>query len=281
MECKQWNETWVAYLYDDECSPEERDRITAHLDRCAACRERMNELAATREVLTSGATEIVTPPRVIVLPAAPKRAPSSWSFAGGFAAAAAMFAIGLFVGVTWFAPVAEQPIRQTVLDNGGVDIPLDATNPNGSAIDPGYLQIRNEYEQLDSRLGRIESWLPESQGDSPPALATWDRVQSEVGTVRQQLDLRRSEDLRVMLEWILAADQESRMRDRPNATDSRDRPRHEQPERSRALRGLAQIGQTVASRGGDRGTAVGSRARPARRRATECFDGLVVSPQRL
>ncbi|NIM00852.1 MAG: hypothetical protein GTN89_07975 [Acidobacteria bacterium] len=206
MECKQWNETWVAYLYD-ECSAEERDIIAAHLDRCDGCRERMNELAATREVLASSASEIAAPPRVIVLPAASPRTPSTWSFAGGFAAAAAMFAIGLFVGVTWFTP---EPVEQTILEMGEDPIAVDR---GGTQPDPNYLQIRNEYEQLDNRLGRIENWLPESQGDSPPALATWDRVQSEVGTVRQQLDLRRSEDLRLMLEWILAADQESRLRD--------------------------------------------------------------------
>ncbi len=215
MDCKLWKETWVAYLYD-ECSPEERETIDAHLGGCDVCRERMNELAVTREALASSAPELVAPPRVLVLPAAPARKPSSWSFAGGFAAAAALFAIGIFVGVTWFAPRPEQPLQQTVLDNNGVDFDRDgnlASNREGARPDPDYLRIRNEYEQLDNRLGRIESWLPESQGDTLPALATWDRVQNEVGKVHQQFDLRRAEDLRFVVEWILATDQESRLRD--------------------------------------------------------------------
>ena len=211
MDCKQWNETWVAYLYD-ECSSEERDAIEAHLAACTGCREQMDSLAVTREALGSSASEIVAPPRVIVLPAAPRRATPAWSFTGGFAAAAAMFAIGIFVGMTWFSPQPGQPI--VLQSDGGPDLtdPV-ATNQFEPAPESAFRQIRNDYAQLDDRLGRIENWLPERQGDAEPALATMDRVQMAVGDLHQQFNLRRAQDLQFVVEWILATDQESRLRD--------------------------------------------------------------------
>jgi hypothetical protein len=208
MNCKHWNENWVAYLYD-ECSPEELETIQAHLDSCDTCREQMDSLAATRLAMESSASEIVAPPRVIVLPAAAPRAMSAWSFAGGFAAAAAVFAIGIFFGMTYFSKS-----QVLIADDGAVDLsdPV-ATTRVEPETDPAYRQIRNDYEQLDNRLGRIENWLPEPQGETRPALATMDRVQMAVGDLNQQFDLRRAEDLRFVVEWILATDQESRLRD--------------------------------------------------------------------
>jgi hypothetical protein len=205
MDCKQWNENWVAYLYD-ECSSDERDTIEAHLDSCDSCREQMDSLAATRRAMESSATEIVAPPRVIVLPAAP-RTTSAWSFAGGFAAAAAVLAIGIFIGMVFFSS------ERVILQADG-DIPDSVeTGRLGSEPNAAYRQIRNEYAQLDDRLGRIENWLPEPQGETRPALATMDRVQMAVGDLNQRFDLRRAEDLRFVVEWILTTDQESRLRD--------------------------------------------------------------------
>jgi len=208
MDCKQWNETWVAYLYD-ECSAEERDAIEAHLAECDACREQMDSLSATRRALGSTVPEIAAPPRVIVFPAAPRRAARAWSFAGGFAAAAAVFVIGIFFGMTYFSSE-----RIVIADDRPMDLsdPV-ATSRSEPAQDFAVRQIRNDYDKLDNRLGRIESSLPEGRGDTLPALATMDRVQRAVGDLNQQFDLRRSQDLQLVVEWILATDQESRLRD--------------------------------------------------------------------
>ena len=209
MECKHWNENWVAYLYD-ECSPAEHDAVEAHLDSCVSCREQMDSLAATRRAMESSASEIVAPPRVIILPTAPRRAPSAWSFAGGFAAAAAMFAIGIFIGVSYFSS------ERVLLETNGAEFDLTdpvATNRSEPAPDTAYQQVRNDYEQLDNRIESIENWLPARQGETLPAIATMDRVQTAVGDLNQQFDLRRAEDLRFVVEWILATDQDSRLRD--------------------------------------------------------------------
>jgi len=206
MDCNHWNETWVAYLYD-ECSSDEREAIETHLATCDACRQEMDSLAETRRAMGSSASEVAAPARVIVLPSAPPRATSVWSFAGGFAAAAAIFAIGILVGVTYFSS------NTTVLQARGDFVEPATTNGFEREPDSAVLQIRNDYQNLDDRLGRIESWLPEKKGDTVPALATMDRVQMAVGDLNQQVDLRRAEDLRFVVEWILATDQESRLRD--------------------------------------------------------------------
>lgn len=206
MDCKQWNEVWVAYLYD-ECSAEERDAIEAHLSECDACREQMDSLSVTRRTLGSTASEIAAPPRVIVLPAAPPRTASAWSFARGFAAAAAVFAIGIFFGMTYFSSE-----RVVIANDGAVDLsdPV-ATSRFGPTSE--IRQIRNDYRTLDDRLGRIESSWPESQDDTLPTLATMERVQMAVGNLHQQFDRSRAQDLQFVFEWILTTDQESRLRD--------------------------------------------------------------------
>ncbi len=125
-----------------------------------------------------------------------------------------MFAFGIFVGMGWISTQPQpqaQPIELVQTDRGPDLSDPEATDRYES--DPGYLQIRNEYERLDNRVNRIESWLPESQGEARPALATMDRVQTAVGDLHQQFDLRRSQDLQFFVEWILATDQDSRIRD--------------------------------------------------------------------
>lgn len=208
MSCEHWNETWVAYLYD-ECTPDERATIERHLADCESCRAEMDSLSATRRHLADAPSEVAMPARVVILPSAPRPATRAWSFAGGFAAAAAVFAVGIFVGVTFFAP---RPIE--LVNQDGIDL----TDPVETALqeptqDPMYQQIRNDYLQLDDRIGRIETRLPQGQGGQLPTLATVDRLQTAVGDLNQQFDVRRTQDLQFFVEWILANDQESRIRD--------------------------------------------------------------------
>jgi len=208
MNCKQWQETWVAYLYDD-VSSDEREVIETHLSVCEACRERMDSLDGTRRILRSAAPEIAAPPRVIVLPTAPRRASSAWSFAGGFAAAAALFVIGVFIGMKYFST------QQTILEANGEFPPAEriATGALEPPPDPRFQQISLDFETLDERLGRVEQWLPETRGSDRPTLATMDRLQTAVGDLYQRVDTRRTNDFQFFVEAILAADQESRRRD--------------------------------------------------------------------
>jgi hypothetical protein len=212
MDCKHWNDHWVAYLYD-ECSAEEREDIERHLAGCEACRSHMNALDVARQAMHEAAPEIATPPRVIVLPARPRRGAGIWGFTAGFAAAAAVFAIGIFVGMNQFSretTVLETADRQDLPRDAG---PVNAVGDGRDLLESGIQQVRNDYEVLDDRLGRIERWLPEPQGDTLPRLATEDRIQVAVGNLTQEFDVIRTRDLQLFMQAIYAAEQTARQRD--------------------------------------------------------------------
>lgn len=211
MDCKQWNETWVAYLYD-ECSEEESAAVERHLAVCEDCRARMAGLDGARSALRATTPEIAAPPRVIVLPGASRRA-TGWSwFAGGFAAAAAVFVLGLFVGMNFFS--TEKTVLETAGRQDFGELAGSTRIDDGRAgFESGIQQVRNEYRGLDDRLGRIERCLPENQGDTPVRLATEDRLQVAVGNLFQEIDLRRNQDLQLFLQAIYATEQTARRRD--------------------------------------------------------------------
>jgi anti-sigma factor RsiW len=95
----------VSYLYD-ECAPDERRAISAHVAICSACAEELTALGATREQLATWTPpdaqlgfRIVSdaPPATVLRPPQWWRKPMpAWAQA---AAAAAIFATGLTLGV--------------------------------------------------------------------------------------------------------------------------------------------------------------------------------------
>jgi hypothetical protein len=145
----------IGFLYDD-CEPDERARIGAHIAICAACAEELEGLSMTRENLSAW-----TPPdvrlgfRVSQAPAENDRVVAWWSRPlpawAQLAAAVVIFAGGAVVGmkVTGRAAVA------------GVD-PLAAA------------AARTELVQLDQRLTRIER--------RPEAVPTVTKVQLDEAT---------------------------------------------------------------------------------------------------
>ena len=94
MACNEWNDQWVARLYD-ELDPDENRRVDEHLSRCASCREAMEALAGTRQMLRDSATPVPHAPRVVVLQPRRFRQPA-WAFAAGMAAAAMLFALAIY-----------------------------------------------------------------------------------------------------------------------------------------------------------------------------------------
>jgi len=96
MSCNAWKDEWVAWIYD-EVDPSTRRVIAEHLESCSACRESMQKLESSREMLQRSAAPVPAAPRVLVLQSKRFQRPG-WAFAGGFLAAAALFAFGLFTG---------------------------------------------------------------------------------------------------------------------------------------------------------------------------------------
>ena len=96
MPCNEWNEQWVAKLYD-ELDPEEDRRLALHLEGCEDCRRALDELGQSRELLQASSPSVPASPSVVVLRPSGLRQPL-WAFASGLAAALLVFAVGLGAG---------------------------------------------------------------------------------------------------------------------------------------------------------------------------------------
>ena len=50
MACSSWSNDWIAHLYG-ELAPEQERALVDHLEGCAACRQTMDDLSASRQLL--------------------------------------------------------------------------------------------------------------------------------------------------------------------------------------------------------------------------------------
>jgi hypothetical protein len=212
MRCNEWNNEWITSLYE-EMDESELNEMERHLADCEGCRHHLQQLSETHHVLSESSPAIdpsgAIRPRVVVLDTARGRRGGSWRFAGGFAAAAALFALGIFVGIQTFP---RQPVVLASSDDG-----IDLSNPRSTQVEAipaaDLTHLKQNYETLEQRLGRIENWLPQDEGERRPRIATENRLQLAVGRLNQEFDQRRAEDLEFLFDAILAADAEARQRD--------------------------------------------------------------------
>jgi len=212
MKCNEWNNEWIASLYG-EIDESELGEMERHLATCEGCGQHLRQLGETRHLLSENGPTVESggafSPRVVVLDTARGRRGGGWRFAGGFAAAAALFALGIFVGIQAFP---RQPVVLAGSDDG-----IDLSNPQSTQIEAipasDLTHLKQNYETLEQRLGRIETWLPKNEGDRRPIIATENRLQLAVGRLNQEFDQRRAEDLEFLFDAILAADAEARQRD--------------------------------------------------------------------
>jgi hypothetical protein len=194
MSCKQWKEEWVAHLYD-ELEPVEERALEEHLSSCESCRNRMEHLAATRQMLRDACPTVPATPSVVVL--RPRRLLQPlWTFAAGAAAASLIFALGLVAGIN--VPGA-QPA-------GAVAQAGDA--PRGTELVMPVASQEQMQAQLDFLLDRVEEL-----GQVPPhdpavqnAFLTRSQLDEELRRMEQQAELERSRDFGFLLEEIAAAE---------------------------------------------------------------------------
>jgi hypothetical protein len=96
MACKQWNEQWIARLYD-ELDPEEDRLLSTHLEACNECRRTLSELEQSRQSLGAASPYVPVNRRVIVLEPGGKRQ-AVWHLVYSLAAALVVFVVGAWVG---------------------------------------------------------------------------------------------------------------------------------------------------------------------------------------
>ncbi|MHC4822087.1 MAG: anti-sigma factor family protein, partial [Planctomycetota bacterium] len=147
MGCKQWNDEWVAHLYGELSESETRD-VERHLAECAACRETMDNLAASRRTLHESAPAVPMAPRVLVLQPRPVRRPL-FAFASGVTCAAALLAVGVVAGASIWSPPAAL----------GDDVQMASqSEPTQTRLTPAELErALVAVEQFEHRLAGLEA----------------------------------------------------------------------------------------------------------------------------
>jgi len=202
MSCKHWNENWVAHLYD-ELSTEEERALQAHLSDCASCRTQMAELADTRQMVRDASPVVPATPPVMVL--RPKRLfQPLWAYAAGAASALLLFAAGLVAG--YQLPLTQRPEHPA----------STAAQPPTSGVMPAASGPEITQEQLDLILRRLEQLEGSAQsrpsdGDRSDAaiqqaLLTRDQFAEELQRMERRSDVKRARDFEFLLDEITAAE---------------------------------------------------------------------------
>ena len=171
----------VAWLYD-ECSPEEQERVEAHLAVCGRCAAEVESFQSLRGSLETWDVPATPPGMRVVSERDALRGPW-WSFAlrpaWGLAAAA-----GVVVGIG----LALVGVEMQVLDGGfvvHVGSPAESAAPDGGAA-----PWRGELARLESELRRD---LAPAEASAPPASdALLEQVQRLIAQSEQRQQQERA-----------------------------------------------------------------------------------------
>jgi hypothetical protein len=155
MSCKQWNDDWVAHVYD-ELEPDERRALEAHVERCDECRTTLAELRASHAMLEHHAPEVPATPRVVVLRPRPTWS-GAWVFAAGAACSLLLFGLGFVTGPRWVEArrAGEPAVAATDLPEPvrSPDLARDDAMPAAHEPTP---ELLDELSEIRLRLARLE-----------------------------------------------------------------------------------------------------------------------------
>jgi chromatin segregation and condensation protein Rec8/ScpA/Scc1 (kleisin family) len=185
MSCKQWNDEWVAHLYD-ELEAEEQRRLAAHLERCADCRTTLDRLRASHQLLQEAAPADPATPRVVVLRPRPL-ASNMWAFAAGAAAALLLFAAGFWAGPRWTRPPSG---------------PVAAQHPAQPAAETDA-ELQQDLLAMNERLARLENRPGTGNAAETASRA---ELQDELGRLERRVNQQRMRDLEYVVRSITASE---------------------------------------------------------------------------
>ncbi|MCP3980479.1 MAG: hypothetical protein GY716_14350 [bacterium] len=192
MSCNQWNDEWVAALYD-ELDPAERSRMSQHVSTCEACRTTLDELAATGAALRTAAPEVPLAPRVVILKPAP-RFRGLWGYVAAFAGAAALFLAGVLATDLFVTP-ERQPLHEETAVLGDVVTRAEMIEA-----------LEQQQAQFDAMLARSGGARPQQPRGNGDAMLTTAQFRTEMDSLRSALEVNRSRDVEFLLEEINAAE---------------------------------------------------------------------------
>jgi len=192
MPCNEWNEQWVAKLYD-ELDPEEDRRLARHLEGCEDCRRALDELGQSRELLQASSPYVPASPHVVVLRPSGLRQPL-WAFASGLAAALLVFAVGLGVG---YKALSAEP---------------NAEVPQAQARITSDAEARSA---LEARIGALEAQLIQQASATPAettppeavqAMVSRDQFEDGLRQLEKRVNFERARDMEFLLGEMTAVE---------------------------------------------------------------------------
>ena len=98
MNCDITREQLIAYLYDEDIRPNERERLKDHIETCPSCSQTLEELGSTSRILNAWGDEkpdldlvFVQERQTLWQNLLPRRYPKTWATAGAAIAAILIF----------------------------------------------------------------------------------------------------------------------------------------------------------------------------------------------
>jgi hypothetical protein len=199
MPCKQWNDGWIAKLYD-ELEPADERALDAHLERCAACRETLEELRASHELLQEASPEVPAAPRVVVLRPRPIWS-SAWAFAAGAACALLLFGLGFVAGPRWTGTGDGPPQELAQTDATQMHRPAEQTalaDTTPVVFEPTG-ELRDDLFTIEQRLARLEE-QPVEDALTPVLL------RDELDRLERRMNQERVRDLEYVIRSLTASE---------------------------------------------------------------------------
>lgn len=193
MACTEWNDAWVARLWD-EIEADEARTVDAHVKICADCRERLAGLESVRATLRAATPSVPAHPRVVVLQPRTFRRPL-FAFAAGIAATLVVGTMGMLLGSRLPSPGAPQSVN---------DHPAAAVVPS-SAILPPRPEDSARFVALEQQLARLSQDIATS-GATPTDCVTPDDLQVAFRAMRREIDLQRARDVEFLVGEISATE---------------------------------------------------------------------------
>jgi len=201
MNCETFRHLLIESLYE-EIDPDGRRRLEDHLGACEACRREQAELRGTSRAIRDHEPESPSAPRVVVLAAPRRRFRSVPAFVAGFASAAAVLLVGLFVGSLWlpWSGARSSAAQATVSEATTAGLTREDLDSALAGLEDRVLRRvdQDRASWRDDLLADVRDEMP-SRADVDQRFARYDAEVNE----------RRRRDLKYMMNEILASQMRS------------------------------------------------------------------------
>ncbi len=186
MPCKNWNDEWIAHLYE-ELDPAEESRLTEHLACCAECRLTMDELSSSRELLQGASPRVPATPRVVVLKPRGFLQPM-WAYAAGMACALLLFGVGLLAGY-----------QLPGITGAGAELAPVVSVDSEAAM-------QAQLDSILARLNHIEQTAISRPTGAVPVYLTRAQFEEAMDNQQRVIDAKRARDFEFLLKEITATE---------------------------------------------------------------------------